>query len=280
MYLCKKKCTSYEKSIISPLIWVLYLLTNHVNIKQYNIWALSEFNKLYPGELILTWAWSDSKLVFLNIELIINRDKNIIETKYYIKPTNQRLFLNFRSNHPQHVFRAVVYGMALQGLLVNSRNEWNFEYLKDLREKFLQQEYPMDLINSQFSKALEVDRLDLLFKSPAQRKKSKKRAPLVLTFNPGNPPVKSWINEELTNLYQDPKMKKTFPNIDVVYRQNRNIRTRIMRNRYTKRKEDQNQVVTNRLEISSSTQPDASSVTGWKMGQPNGEVIKLRENMK
>jgi hypothetical protein len=103
----------------------------------------------------------------------------------------------------------------------------------------------MDLINSQFSKALEVDRLDLLFKTPAQRKKSKKKvvAPLILTFNPGNPPVKSWINEELTNLYQDPKMKKTFPNIDVVYRQNRNIRTRIMRNRYTKRKEDQNQVV-------------------------------------
>ena len=123
------------------------------------------------------------------------------------------------------------------------------EYLKDLREKFLQQEYPMDLINSQFSKALEVDRYDLLFKSPAQRKKSKKRAPLVLTFNPGNPPVKSWINEELSNLHKDPKMKKTFPNIDVVYRQNRNIRSRIMRSRYSKR-------------ISSSTQQDAKFVTG------------------
>ena len=68
-------------------------------------------------------------------------------------------------------------------------------------------------------------------------------APLILTFNPGNPPVKSWIDEEISNLYQDPKMKKTFPNIDVVYRQNRNIRSRIMRNRYSKRKEDQNQGV-------------------------------------
>ena len=38
-------------------------------------WAFSEFNKLYPGKLILTWEWSDSKLVFLSIEQIINRDK-------------------------------------------------------------------------------------------------------------------------------------------------------------------------------------------------------------
>ena len=58
-------------------------------------WAFSEFNKLYAGELILTWEWSDSKLVFLNSELIINREKNIIETKYYIKPNNQEVVLNY-----------------------------------------------------------------------------------------------------------------------------------------------------------------------------------------
>ena len=195
-------------------------------------WAFSEFNKLYPGELILTWEWSDSKLVFLNIELIINRDKNNIETKYYIKPTNQRLFLNFRSNHPQHVFRAVVYWNSYTGLLVNSRNEWNCEYLKDLREKFLQQEYPMDLINSQFSKALEVDRLDLLFKSPAQRKKIEKRAPVVLTFNPGNPPVHSWIKNYLAILHEDRKVKKAIPSISVVTRQAPNIAKQVIKSRH------------------------------------------------
>ena len=92
----------------------------------------------------------------------------------------------FAANCPEHVFKAVVYGMALQGLMVNSRMEWNLEYLKDLREKFIQQEYPIDLINAQYQKALQVDRMDLLFGNPATRKKKKKSviAPLVNTYNP------------------------------------------------------------------------------------------------
>ena len=55
--------------------------------------------------------------------------------------------------------------MALMGIMVNSNHEWNQGYLRDLREKFLQQEYPMELINEQFGKALSVDRLDLLFRT-------------------------------------------------------------------------------------------------------------------
>ena len=86
-------------------------------------WAFQKFNELYPGDLVLTWEWSDTSQIFLNIELFINRDKKKIETKYYIKPTNQRLFFNFRSNHPEHVFKSIVYGMALQGILVNSRQD-------------------------------------------------------------------------------------------------------------------------------------------------------------
>ena len=92
----------------------------------------------------------------------------------------------------------------------------------------------MNLINEQFEKALEVDRLDLLFRSPSMRKKSKKQviAPLIITFNPGNPPVRTWIEEGLEFLHTDPAVKKILPHIDVVFRQDKNIRSRIMRNRY------------------------------------------------
>ena len=103
----------------------------------------------------------------------MDRVKKIIETKYYVKPSNQRLFLNYISNHQEHVFKAVVYGMALQGIMVNSRMEWNCEYLSDLREKFRQQEYPLQLINDQFRRALTVNRDDLLLRNPFMRKKRK-----------------------------------------------------------------------------------------------------------
>ena len=75
--------------------------------------------------LILTWEWSDRSIIFLNVQLFINRAEKIIETKYYVKPNNQRFFLRYRSKHPKHVFKAVVYGMALQGIMINSRKEWN-----------------------------------------------------------------------------------------------------------------------------------------------------------
>ena len=102
------------------------------------------------------------------------------------------------------MFLAVVYGKALQGLMVNSRQDWNLEYLVDLREKFLQQEYPLAVINSQFKRALEVDRLDLIFGNPALRKNKKKKvvAPLILTYNPSNPPVKTWIKEGMEILHK------------------------------------------------------------------------------
>ena len=47
--------------------------------------------------------------------------------------------------------------------MVNSREDWNIEYLKDLRQKFLDQEYPIRMINAEFKRALKVERKDLLF---------------------------------------------------------------------------------------------------------------------
>ena len=103
-------------------------------------------------------------------ELFINRERNIIETKYYVKPSNQRLYLYYKSCHPQHTFRSIVYSQALQGIMVNSRGEWNLEYLSELKGKFIDQGYPINLINQEFTSFLDVDRLDLLFNNSKKKK--------------------------------------------------------------------------------------------------------------
>ena len=56
--------------------------------------------------------------------------------------------------------------------MINSREEWNIEYLKELRNKFLDQGYPLKLINGEFKRALEVDRKDLLFSNSKKKKKN------------------------------------------------------------------------------------------------------------
>jgi hypothetical protein len=93
------------------------------------------------------------------------------------------------------------------------------------REKLRQQEYPLKLINDQFRRALTVNRDDLLLRTPSTRKKRKMViAPLVVTFNPGNPPCKTWKKDNIEYLHIDPEMKSLFPKIDVVRRQNYNIK--------------------------------------------------------
>ena len=108
-------------------------------------WYFSKLNDLFPGQVNFSWEFSRDGGIFLNIQMFIDRDNRRIETKYFVKPTNQRLYLHFKSNHPPHVFKSIVYSQALQGIIVNSKDEWNIEYLQELKKKFLDQGYPRHL---------------------------------------------------------------------------------------------------------------------------------------
>ena len=123
--------------------------------------------------------------------------------------------------------------------MINSREEWNIEYLRELREKFLQQDYPLNLINEEYTKALQISRMDLLF-NDSRKKKRKVISPLIITFNPGNPPIKRWIQEEIKVLHEDPTLKKIFPKIDVVTRQAENIGQSVIKSRHWKFSKPQN----------------------------------------
>ena len=73
------------------------------NMKQAE-WYFDKLNNLHPGQVHFKWDWSREGGIFLNVEIFINRETQKFETKYYVKPSNKRLFLHYKSNHPQHVF--------------------------------------------------------------------------------------------------------------------------------------------------------------------------------
>ena len=114
------------------------------------------------------------------------------------------------------------------------KKEWATEYLVNLRDKFLAQEYPENLVKEQFLRALEVDRKDLLFRQNLPKKKKKVLCPLVTTYNSSNPPFATWIKEELEVLHQSPKMAELLPYISTVTRQNQNIGQIAIRARHWK----------------------------------------------
>ena len=182
-----------------------------------------KLNGLYP-QVQFKFEFSETSAIFLDIEISLNRETKKIETKIYVKPSNKQTFLNYRSNHPPHVFKSLIYSEALRAVMICSQKEWAIEYLTHLREKFLAQEYPEYLINEQFLKALEVDRKDLLFRQNSQKRKKKRiLCPLVTTYNTSNPPFALWIREELPVLHQSGKMAEILPHISTVTRQAKNI---------------------------------------------------------
>ena len=81
--------------------------------------------------------------------------------------------------------------------------------------------------------------MDLLF-NENRKKKKQIIAPLVITYNRGNPNFKQWIKEEMYILHQDSKAKEVFPKIDVVTRQGQNISSKVIKSRHWKYDKDTN----------------------------------------
>ena len=157
-------------------------------------WFFDKLNSLYPGDVHLKWEFSDESIIFLDLEIILNRETKKIETKIYVKPSNKQLFLNYRSNHPAHVFKSIVYSQALRGVINCTHQEWAIDFMRLLKNKFLAQEYPECLVNQQLERALQVNRADLLFRDKKDKKKRRPViCPLVTTHNEDNPPFNKWI---------------------------------------------------------------------------------------
>ena len=101
-----------------------------------------------------------------------------------MKPTNAQIYLNFNSCHPPHIFPAIVYSQALTAFKICSRIEWREIHFENLREKFLKQNYPENIIEAQFEKVLKLNRSDLIFK---RNKKNNNNTRNLAGLNCGQP---------------------------------------------------------------------------------------------
>ena len=103
---------------------------------------------------------------------------------------------------------------------------WRNIHFENLREKFINQAYPEQIISAQFEKVLQLNRSDLIFKKNRKTNDGKKKkftAPLIITYHPQNPPVQKWIKEEMNTLHLSKQCREILPTIPVVTRQAKNV---------------------------------------------------------
>ena len=117
----------------------------------------------------------------------------------------------------------MVYCQALRIIERCSRPDLAEPHLEKLREKLVERNYPVKLIESKIDRAKLKDRKEMIFQKRKNKNKNYKKVRLIFTHNQGNPPLHAWIRES-KNLLSTPKAKKLGENIQVVYKQSKNIK--------------------------------------------------------
>ena len=143
------------------LAWVKYLNDSHQSIK-------------------FTLEFSKTEIPFLDTLVYIEQNK--VKTKLYKKPTDNKQYLHFNSDHPQHVKKAIPYAQALRyRRIIEDDNIFKIE-LEKLKSNFLNRLYPEDVVDTAIDRASNLNRLDIIQYKNKQVVEFK-CIPFVITFN-------------------------------------------------------------------------------------------------
>ena len=173
-----------------------------------------------PGVVKFTYDFSNHEIQFL--DLIIFKEDGKLKTDMFIKPSNHQLYLDYNSNHPNHCKSGLVYGQALRIIERCSRQTDVEKHLSLLKTKLLDRNYPINLINYQFSRARKSVRKDLIFQ-PKKSKTKDQKVRLIFTHNSGGPPLHKWFREGKKLLVKNDEAKKMGENFQIAFRQPKNL---------------------------------------------------------
>ena len=182
---------------------------------------VSWLNSLIPGQIKLKCNFSHENLEFLDLRVMIVNGR--LETEIFVKPTNQQIFLDYKSNHPTHCKDAIVYSQALRVVQLCSQPEAAKLHLEKLSKKFEDRNYPEEVIEKSFRKATSIPRKDLIFGQRKNKSLNDKKVRLVFTYNSKNPPLHKWLREGKRFL-TSPEGKEIGRNLQIVNKQPKNLK--------------------------------------------------------
>jgi len=156
------------------LDWVAFLNNSHTSIK-------------------FTLEFSKTEIPFLDTLVYIENNK--LKTKLYKKPTDNKQYLHFNSEHPQHVKKAIPYAQALRYRRIIEDDHILLVELQKLKENFIIRQYPEKIVDSAISRVLQLDRSEIIKYRP-KTAKSWQFIPFVLTYN------NALVSNNVANIYK------------------------------------------------------------------------------
>ena len=124
-------------------------------------------NELHPT-IKFKFISSPTTVDFLDMTIYIDEDRKLATT-IYRKPTDCASYLHFKSNHPIHTKRSIIYSQALRyNMLIDDDNKLT-DNLHYLTKAFIAKGYPLKMINEEIRKAMSVPQETLIHKHNIQK---------------------------------------------------------------------------------------------------------------
>ena len=180
-------------------------------------------------------------MTYLDVKLVVTEDRKL-ETDRHIKETNPQLFLPYTSNHPESCFKSIVHGQAITVRMICSQEKDVIRHIKLLQQKFEERGYPSNMVQQYLQKGLLRERNDLLKPKPQYPHamvpppvniKPIFRPTFIITYNPHNPPLRTWLKEAYDIIKSSTTLREIYPKPpSVTFRQAPNLKRMLTNSRF------------------------------------------------
>ena len=232
-------------------------------------------NNLHPS-IKFTMESSTTELPFLDI-LVIKEDRKIITDLYY-KKTDSHQYLLFNSCHPSHVKRNIPFNMARRVCTIVLEETRRNNRLQELKSFLLRQKYPSNLIDAAILKAKAIPVEDLrISRRTRNQDEIENQIPLVVTHNPRNVNMFSYVKDCFPILQQSEKLRNRIDMKNIIYsrRQPRNLKKLLTRAKFSS--DEENPAVYKCMDPRCGTCPYLK--TGNSFSFKCGKTFTIRTNM-
>jgi len=89
-------------------------------------------------------------------------NNNKLQTKLYKKPTDNKQYLLYSSEHPLHVKNSIPYAQAIRYKRIIEDPTILVDELKNLKQSFISRHYPTNIIDAALDRVTKLNRVNLI----------------------------------------------------------------------------------------------------------------------
>ena len=172
---------------------------------------------------------ASTALPFLDVLIKINNNSTIYTTAY-CKPTDKHSYLHYKCNHPIHLDHCMIFSKFLRYEKICSDHRDFIKCSKELTHRFWIKGYPMTIVNKQWQKVVNIQRVNLL---KCKEINSSGCLPIIHTYHPSVERVNKTIIKEFRNYSKLASSKHPFDVTPIcAYRQPSNLRNILVRSNF------------------------------------------------